>query len=59
MKNGGKSTQSLANQIVKFKEDFRAVKKNNVGGVLTIISKRMSKLGQFRNVALQKVRHLF
>ena len=59
MKNGGKSTQSLANQIDKFKEDFRAVKKNNVGGVLTIISKRTRKLGQFRNVALQKVRHLF
>ncbi len=47
MRIGGVSNKSLKNIINKTKEDLKALKKNNIGGLLTIIRKNISKIPQF------------
>ena len=47
MRVGGASNKSLKNIIQKSKEDFRAIRKNNVGGIYTLVFKNLRKLGQF------------
>jgi len=47
MRVGGESNKSLKNIIQKSREDLRALKRNDVGGVFTLLVKNFSKLGQF------------
>lgn len=47
MRLGGASNKSLKNIILKSKEDYRALKKNNIGGLSTLLLKNLSKIGQF------------
>ena len=47
MRVGGESNKSLANLVLKTKEDLRAIKKNNVGHVRSIFFKNLSKIPQF------------
>ena len=47
MRVGGESNKSLKNIIRKMKEDFRAIKNNNIGGIFTLIRKNTSKITQF------------
>ena len=47
MRVGGASNKSLKNIIRKSKEDIKALKKNKVGGLMTLISKNLSKIPQF------------
>ena len=47
MRVGGASNRSLKNIIKKSKEDYRAIRSNNVGNFLTLIKKNTSKLKQF------------
>jgi glycosyltransferase len=49
MRIGGKSTASFRNQIIKFKEDLRIIRSNNVGNLGTAILKRLRKLNQYFN----------
>lgn len=47
MRLGGVSNKSLANIWKKTREDWRAIRSNNAGGILTLISKNVRKLPQF------------
>ena len=47
MRVGGESNKSISNIIRKSKEDMRALRKNKVGGLLTLIGKNFSKISQF------------
>jgi glycosyltransferase len=47
MRVGGASNRSIKNIIEKSKEDYRAIKSNNIGDFLTLIRKNTSKLKQF------------
>jgi glycosyltransferase involved in cell wall biosynthesis len=47
MRTGGASNRSLRNIIIKSREDYSALRRNRVGGLLTLVSKNLSKLGQF------------
>jgi glycosyltransferase len=47
MRLGGASNKSLSNIIRKSKEDIRALRKNRVGGLMTLIRKNLSKIPQF------------
>lgn len=47
MRVGGESNRSLANIWLKTKEDYRALRKNRVGGLGTLIWKNLSKVRQF------------
>ena len=47
MRVGGASNRSLKNIIKKSKEDYRAIKSNNIGSFLTLIKKNVSKVKQF------------
>lgn len=47
MATGGASNKSLGNIIRKSREDYKALRKNHVGGLLTLIGKNLGKLGQF------------
>jgi len=47
MRVGGESNKSLKNIILKSKEDLRALSKNNVGGLYTLLIKNLSKVSQF------------
>ncbi|WP_066708312.1 glycosyltransferase family 2 protein [Celeribacter ethanolicus] len=49
MRVGGESNRSLERILRKSSEDYRALKKNEVGGVGALIWKNLSKLGQFVN----------
>ena len=48
MRVGGKSNRSLSNIISKSLEDLTILRKNRVGGVITLILKNLRKIGQFR-----------
>ncbi|WP_375256325.1 glycosyltransferase family 2 protein [Yoonia sp.] len=48
MKMGGISNRSFAHLIRKSREDYRAIRRNNIGGITTLVAKNVSKLGQFR-----------
>jgi glycosyltransferase len=47
MRSGGVSNNGVRNAIEKWREDHTALKKNEVGSFLTVLSKRMIKIGQF------------
>ena len=47
MRLGGESNRSLERIFRKSREDFRAIRKNGVGGIGTLAAKNFSKLGQF------------
>ena len=47
MRVGGASNRSLKNIIQKTKEDYRAIRSNQVEGILSIIRKNTSKISQF------------
>lgn len=47
MRVGGASNRSLGNVVRKMREDFRALKYNQVGGSATLLMKSLSKLPQF------------
>ena len=47
MRVGGASNRSLKNIIKKSKEDYRAIRSNNIGGVITLLLKNTSKIKQF------------
>lgn len=46
MRMGGVSNKSLTNILCKMVEDLKIVKKNGVGGILTILFKNTRKIGQ-------------
>ena len=48
MRMGGASNKSIKNIIRKSKEDYIALKKNNMGSLFTLFMKNFSKLKQFR-----------
>lgn len=47
MRVGGESNRSLARILQKSREDYRAIKQNNVGGFPTLLMKNTSKIRQF------------
>ncbi|MEO1638557.1 MAG: glycosyltransferase family 2 protein [Pseudomonadota bacterium] len=47
MRMGGVSNQSLRQMLRKSGEDYRAIRKNKVGGVGTLLAKNLRKLPQF------------
>lgn len=47
MRGGGASNRSLGNILLKSREDLRALRRNGVGGVGTLLWKNLSKLPQF------------
>lgn len=47
MRVGGASNRSLANILRKSAEDYEAIRRNNVGGVHTLVWKNVSKIPQF------------
>jgi glycosyltransferase len=48
MRTGGASNRSLANVLRKSREDLDALRRTGHGGVVTLMRKNLSKLGQFR-----------
>lgn len=48
MRVGGESNRSLGRIVRKSREDYRALKRNNVGGIGALAQKNMSKIKQFR-----------
>ena len=49
MRVGGASNRSMKNIIKKSKEDYRAIRSNNIGGIITLLLKNTSKIKQFLN----------
>lgn len=47
MRVGGESNKNLKSIIQKSKEDFKALKRNKVGGIGTLLYKNLSKIKQF------------
>jgi glycosyltransferase involved in cell wall biosynthesis len=47
MRVGGVSNSSLRNILRKSMEDYRALRRNRIGGVATLIRKNFRKIGQF------------
>lgn len=47
MRVGGESNRSLERILHKSREDYRAMRRNNVGGLGTLAAKNIRKLGQF------------
>lgn len=47
MRVGGESNRSLKNIILKTKEDYLIIKRNNIGNLLTLVRKNTSKFKQF------------
>jgi glycosyltransferase len=47
MRVGGESNRSLARILKKSREDYRALRRNDVGGVIALTRKNLGKLGQF------------
>ena len=54
MRVGGESNRSIRNVIRKTKEDFRAIKNNDLGGLSTLLCKHMRKIPQFISQNKQK-----
>ena len=49
MRIGGVSNNSISNLFKKITEDFRIIKVNKIGGLLTLLSKNYSKISQLYN----------
>jgi glycosyltransferase len=54
MRLGGKSNQSLAKIWLKTREDYIALRLNEVGGLWTLLNKNFSKITQFWEALLNK-----
>lgn len=54
MRTGGLSNRSLRNILLKSREDLRIVRYNQVGGLMTIAMKNLSKVGQFLEACLTR-----
>ena len=48
MRVGGVSNRDLKRIMLKSREDLRALRKNSVGGLSSLVWKNLSKIGQFR-----------
>lgn len=49
MRMGGVSNKNVKNIIQKTKEDYRAIKNNNIGSIYTVVLKNLLKIKQFVN----------
>ena len=49
MRVGGESNRSLGRIVQKSREDYRALRRNNVGGIGALAQKNFSKIKQFRS----------
>ena len=47
MRVGGESNRSLGRVMRKSREDYRALRRNDIGGFGTLIRKNLGKIGQF------------
>lgn len=47
MRVGGESNRTIGRIIKKSREDFKAIRRNNVGGIGTLILKNLTKIPQF------------
>lgn len=47
MATGGASNKSIGNIIQKSREDYKAIRQNKVGGLMTLVHKNLGKIGQF------------
>lgn len=47
MRTGGVSNRSIRSMLLKSSEDWRALRKNRAGGILTLLCKNLRKLPQF------------
>jgi glycosyltransferase involved in cell wall biosynthesis len=47
MRVGGESNRSIGRMLRKSREDFRALRRNDIGGFRTLFRKNLSKIGQF------------
>lgn len=47
MRVGGESNRSLGAMLTKSREDYRALRKNRIGGIFTLVAKNVSKVPQF------------
>jgi len=47
MRVGGVSNRSLRHIVRKSREDYRAIRRNDIGGLSTLMLKNFSKIGQF------------
>jgi hypothetical protein len=47
MRIGGESNKSILNIIRKSEEDFKVLRKNNIGGLCALVCKNISKISQF------------
>jgi glycosyltransferase len=47
MRTGGVSNRSFRNIVQKSLEDYRAIKANNIGGLMTLVFKNVRKIPQF------------
>jgi len=47
MRVGGESNRSLGRLLRKSREDYRALRRNEVGGLATLVFKNARKTGQF------------
>lgn len=48
MRTGGISNGSIGKIIQKSYEDYSVIRRNNIGGLLTLFAKNLRKIGQFR-----------
>ena len=49
MRTGGVSNKNLKNILLKTLEDYRAIRKNKIGSIRTLVRKNTSKIEQFFN----------
>ena len=55
MRIGGASSMSFKNIINKSLEDYRIIKKNNIGSPISVLfQKNLSKIPQFLNIRVKK-----
>ena len=47
MRWGGKSNKNIKNIIIKMMDDYKAIRKNKVGNIFTLLNKNFSKISQF------------
>jgi glycosyltransferase len=52
---GGESNKSIKNIFIKSKEDYLAIKRNNIGNFLTILFKNLRKVRQFNKFRNSKI----
>lgn len=57
MKTGGASNSSLRALLRKSSEDYRVIRRHNMGGLLTLLSKNFRKLGQLWTLGASRSRH--